>query len=61
MDVVCGGSITSKIAREANQLFEELIKNNYQTPYDRSSIGKINKKAYWRWIKFPHWKLNLKP
>ena len=26
IDAVCGGSITSKISREVNQLFEELAK-----------------------------------
>ena len=36
MDVVCGGSITTKTARKANQLFEELAKNNYQAPSERS-------------------------
>ena len=36
MDKACGGSITTKIAREANKLFEELAKNNYQPPSERS-------------------------
>ena len=35
VDVVCGGSITMNIAREANLMFEELTKNNYQPPSER--------------------------
>ena len=35
VDVVCGGSITMKTAREANLMFEELVKNNYQPPSER--------------------------
>ena len=35
VDAACGGSITSKMAKEANQLFEELAKNNYQEPFER--------------------------
>ena len=35
MEVVCGGSITMKTAREANLMFEELAKNNYQPPSER--------------------------
>ena len=31
----CGGSITMKIAREANLMFEELAKNNCQPPSER--------------------------
>ena len=30
LDTACGGSITTKTARKANQLFEELAKSNYQ-------------------------------
>ena len=37
IDAVCGGSITSKIAREANQLFEELEKNNYEAPSEKDN------------------------
>ena len=40
VDAAYGGSITSKIAREASQLFEELAKKNYQTPSDKASIGR---------------------
>ena len=36
MDVACGGSITSKTARVAYQVFEELAKHNYQAPLERS-------------------------
>ena len=32
-----GGSITTKTAREANQLFEELAKNHYQPPSERNT------------------------
>ena len=39
VDAACGGSITTKIRREANQIFEELAKNNYQAPSERS-IGR---------------------
>ena len=39
VDVACGGSITSKTTKETNQLFEELEKNNYQAPFERS-IGR---------------------
>ena len=39
MDAACGGSITTKTAREANQLFEELMKNNYQAPSE-ISVGR---------------------
>ena len=39
VDAACGGSITTKTVREANQLFEELAKNNYQAPSKRS-IGR---------------------
>ena len=35
VDTVCGGSITMKTAREANVMFEELAKNNYQPPFER--------------------------
>ena len=37
VDVAYGGFITSKIVREAHQLFEELVKNNYQAPLERSN------------------------
>ena len=36
VDATYGGSITSKTTREANQLFEELAKNNYQSPLEMS-------------------------
>ena len=39
-DSACGGSITVKTIREANQLFEELAKNNYQAPLERGVIRK---------------------
>ena len=32
VDAACGVSITMKTAREANLMFEELAKNNYQPP-----------------------------
>ena len=35
VDAACGGSITMKTAREANLMFEELAKNNYQPPSER--------------------------
>ena len=35
VDSACGGSITTKTSREANQLFEELAKNGYQAPSER--------------------------
>ena len=35
VDVACGDSITMKTAREANLMFEELAKNNYQPPFER--------------------------
>ena len=34
------GPFTSKTTREANQIFEELAKNNYQTPFDRAFVGR---------------------
>ena len=34
-DPACGGSITMKLARVANVMFEELAKNNYQPPSER--------------------------
>ena len=37
IDATCGGSITSKTAREANQLFEGLAKNSYQAPLERDN------------------------
>ena len=36
VNVVCGGSITIKMAKEANQLFEELAKNICQAHSERS-------------------------
>ena len=39
VDAACGGSITIKMDKEANQLFEELVKNNYQASSERS-IGR---------------------
>ena len=36
IDAACGGSITSKTVKEANQLLEELEKNNYQAPSERN-------------------------
>ena len=35
VDTACGASITMKTAREANLMFEELAKNNYQPPSKR--------------------------
>ena len=35
VDVACGSSITMKMAREANLMFEELAINNYQPPSNR--------------------------
>ena len=35
MDAACGGSITMKTAREANLMFEESVKNNYQPPSEK--------------------------
>ena len=35
VDAACGGSITMKTVREANLMFEELSKNNYQPPFER--------------------------
>ena len=40
MDAACGGSITTKTVREANVMFEELAKNNYQPPFERGDGGK---------------------
>ena len=37
VDVACGGSITSKTTKEANKLFEELGKNNYQAPSKKNT------------------------
>ena len=34
VDAACGGSITMKTIREANLMFEELAKNNYQPPFE---------------------------
>ena len=39
IDAVYGGSITSKTTKEANMVFEELAKNNYPEPSERS-IGR---------------------
>ena len=39
VEAACGGSITTKIGRETNKIFEELAKNNYQAPSKRS-IGR---------------------
>ena len=39
VDATCGGSITSTTTKEADKLFEELAKNNYQVPSKRS-IGR---------------------
>ena len=36
VDVACECSITSKMSKEENKLFEELAKNNYQAPFERS-------------------------
>ena len=36
VDAACGGSITTKTVRVANQLFEELAKNNYRAPLKRN-------------------------
>ena len=36
INVTCRGSIISKMTKEANQLFEDLEKNNYQVPSKRS-------------------------
>ena len=35
MDIASGGSITMKTTREANLMFEELVKNNYKPPSER--------------------------
>ena len=35
MDAACGVSIRRKTTREANVMFEELAKNNYQPPSER--------------------------
>ena len=39
VDAACGGFITSKTSKEANQSFEELEKYNYQASSERS-IGR---------------------
>ena len=44
------GSITSKTTREANQPFEELTKNNYQTHLIEHLLE--GEEAYWRCIEF---------
>ena len=38
-DKACRGSIKTKTARKANQLFEELVKNHYQAPSE-ISVGR---------------------
>ena len=45
VDATCGGSITTKTMREANQLFDELAKNNYQAPLERS-VGRRQGEMY---------------
>ena len=35
VDATCRGSITTKTARKASQLFDELVKKNYQAPSKR--------------------------
>ena len=35
VDATCGSSVTMKTTREANLMFEELEKNNYQPPFER--------------------------
>ena len=40
-DATCGGSITSKTAKETHQLFEELAKNNNQAPSERLNGRKL--------------------
>ena len=35
VDAACGGSITMKTTREANLMFEELAKKNYQPPSEK--------------------------
>ena len=37
MDAACGGSITMKIAREANVMFKDLAKNNYHPLFERDN------------------------
>ena len=39
IDVVYGGSIISKTRKEENIVFDELAKNNYPVPFERS-IGR---------------------
>ena len=39
VDATCRGSITSKMTKVANQLIEELAKNNYQAPF-KKSVGR---------------------
>ena len=40
VDATCEGSITMKTTREANLMFEELAKNNYQPPSERGDERK---------------------
>ena len=58
MNAACGGSITMKTAREANLMFEELAKNNYQPPSERGD-GR-NKGEFMKLIECRLWKQNLK-
>ena len=41
MDVDVGGSITRKTAKATSLMFEELVKNNYQAPLERSMGRKL--------------------
>ena len=43
MDATCGGSITIKLVREANVMFEELAKNNCQPPFERGDGRKLGR------------------
>ena len=57
MDAACGGSIMMKTAREANLMFEELEKNNYQPPFE---ISVRSKQGGMKLTKCLLWKQNLK-
>ena len=52
VDAACGGSITMKTAREANLMFEEIAKNNYQPSSERGDgrrqggIHEVNRISY---------------
>ena len=52
VDASCGGSIMMKTTREANLMFEELAKNNYQPPSERDDgikqggIHEIDRMSY---------------